>query len=73
MAPTWPETMLTVVTFAEEGPDKTRVTVTWETHGSTTTEEIEAFVKARGGMTQGWTGSFDKLEDYLGAASFSCG
>lgn len=65
MAPTWPETMLTVVSFSEEGPDKTRVTVTWEAHGSATREEIEAFAKARGGMTQGWTGSFDKLEDYL--------
>ena len=25
-------------------------------------EEMETFIKARGGMTQGWTGSFDKLE-----------
>ena len=28
-------------------------------------EEIETFIKAKGGMTQGWTGSFDKLENYL--------
>jgi uncharacterized protein YndB with AHSA1/START domain len=65
MAPIWPETMLTVVTLAEDGPDKTRVTIAWEAHGSATREEIDAFVKARSGMTQGWTGSFDKLEDYL--------
>jgi uncharacterized protein YndB with AHSA1/START domain len=65
MAPVWPETMLTVVTFAEEGPDKTRVTLAWEAHGLATPEEIETFVKAKGGMTQGWTGSFDKLEEYL--------
>lgn len=65
MAPTWPETMLTVVTFAEEGPDQTRVTVTWEAHGSATAEEIATFVQAKSGMTQGWTGSFDKLEEYL--------
>jgi len=65
MAPTWPETMLTTVTLTEEGPDKTRVTVTWEAHGTTTPEELETFVKAKGGMTQGWTGSFDKLEGYI--------
>ena len=65
MAPTWPETMLTTVKLAEEGPDHTRVTVTWEVVGKATPEEMDTFIKARGGMTQGWTGSFDKLEDYL--------
>jgi uncharacterized protein YndB with AHSA1/START domain len=65
MAPTWPETMLTTVTLAEEGPSKTRVTVSWETFGDVTPAELEIFIKSRGGMTQGWTGSFDKLEDYL--------
>jgi len=65
MAPTWPETMLTTVKFAEEGPDRTRVTVTWEVVGKATAEEMETFIKGRAGMTQGWTGSFDKLEDYL--------
>lgn len=65
MAPTWPETMLTTVEFAEEGPARTRVTVTWQPHGPATREEIETFVKMKGSMTQGWTGSFDKLEAYL--------
>lgn len=65
MAPTWPETMLTTVTLSEEGPDQTRVTITWEPYGKVTQEELETFIKARGGMTQGWTGSFDKLETYL--------
>ena len=65
LAPTWPETMLTTVTLAEEGPEQTRVTVEWEPQGATTREELETFIKARGGMTQGWTGSFDKLESYL--------
>ncbi len=64
-APTWPETMLTTVQFTAEGPECTRVTITWEPHGATTREELETFSKARGGMTQGWTGSLDKLEDYL--------
>ncbi len=65
MAPTWPETMLTTVKLAEEGAGRTRVTVTWEPFGKATAEEIEAFVKMKGGMTMGWTGSFDKLEEYL--------
>jgi uncharacterized protein YndB with AHSA1/START domain len=64
-APTWPETMLTTVILAEEGPGKTRVTVSWEVFGDCTREELEAFIKERGGMTHGWTGSFDKLEEYL--------
>ena len=65
MAPTWPETMLTIVELHEEGPEKTRVTITWEPHGATTPEELATFIKGRAGMTQGWTGSFDKLEEYL--------
>ena len=65
MAPTWPETMLTTVLLTEEGADKTRVTVTWEAYGKTTPEELETFIKQKAGMTQGWTGSFDKLEAYL--------
>jgi uncharacterized protein YndB with AHSA1/START domain len=65
MAPSWPETMLTTVQFAAEGPSETRVTVTWEPYGPTTPEELETFIKSKGGMTQGWTGSFDKLDDHI--------
>jgi uncharacterized protein YndB with AHSA1/START domain len=65
MSPTWPETMLTTVLLNEEAPERTRVTVTWEPYGPTTPEELQTFIKARPGMTQGWTGSFDKLEAFL--------
>lgn len=65
LAPTWPETMLTTVLLTEEGPNQTRVTVTWEIQGHATQAEIDAFTKERGGMTQGWSGSFDKLEAHL--------
>jgi uncharacterized protein YndB with AHSA1/START domain len=68
LAPTWPESMLTSVTITEEGPEKTRVTVCWEPQGNVTREEIETFVKAKSGMTLGWTGSFDKLDELLSAA-----
>jgi uncharacterized protein YndB with AHSA1/START domain len=66
MAPTWPATMLTTVRLSAEGPERTRVTVTWQPHGATTAEELATFVGARGGMSMGWTGSFDKLEALLG-------
>jgi hypothetical protein len=51
--------------LAEEGPDRTRVTVTWEPHRATTAEELETFIREKAGMTRGWTGSFDKLDVYL--------
>jgi uncharacterized protein YndB with AHSA1/START domain len=69
MSPTWPETMLTTVTLHEEGPDQTRVTIEWAPYANPTAEEIRTFVQARAGMTQGWTGSFEKLESYLQSIS----
>ncbi len=65
LAPTWPEKMLTVIDFVEDGPGRTRLTVTWEPFGPATQAEIDTFINARAGMTGGWTGSFDKLEAYL--------
>ena len=73
MAPTWPETMRTSVKLTAEGPNRTRVTVTWEVAGQATAEEMAVFTGARSGMTQGWTGSFDKLEAVLAARSQSVG
>lgn len=64
-APTWPETMLTTVDFASEGENETRVTVTWTIHGEATDAERAAFQKEKPGMTQGWGGSFDKLDEFL--------
>jgi uncharacterized protein YndB with AHSA1/START domain len=64
-AETWPATLLTTVLFAEEAPDRTRVTVTSEPYGEATSAEVEAFVRERAGMTLGWTSSFDALEALL--------
>jgi hypothetical protein len=61
--------MLTVVQLTAEEAGRTRVTVTWAPHGTTSRDELEAFVKGRAGMTGGWTGSFDKLEDLLKAGA----
>lgn len=65
MAPTWPATMHTTVELAKEGEERTRVTITWRPHGDVTPEELATFIQGRAGMTQGWTGSFDKLEAYI--------
>ncbi|MYM28595.1 hypothetical protein GTP58_09695 [Duganella sp. CY15W] len=67
MAPTWPETMRTKVEFNAEGPNRTRVTVTWDVAGKATAEELAVFLEHRSSMTQGWSGSFDKLEAVLAA------
>ena len=64
-APTWPETMLTTIELVQEDDQHTRATITWEVYGQATQAEKDTFISARGGMTQGWTGSFDKLEYYL--------
>jgi uncharacterized protein YndB with AHSA1/START domain len=65
LAPTWPETMLTTVTFTAEGPERTRVRVEWEPQGALKPEELQTFIAGRAGMTQGWTGSFDKLDELI--------
>lgn len=67
MAPTWPAVMQTTVELIEEDPEHTRVCLTWEVVGDYTAEELETFIKGRAGMTGGWTGSFDKLEEQLAA------
>jgi uncharacterized protein YndB with AHSA1/START domain len=66
MAPTWPAAMLTSVTLTAEDAEHTRVAIEWEPYGATTREEVATFVAARAGMTQGWSGSFEKLEALIG-------
>lgn len=57
----WPRTMLTTVELVPEAPDRTRVSLRWEPQEASAAD-IAAFVEQRGGMTMGWTGSFDKLQ-----------
>ncbi len=61
----WPDMMFITVHFAEEGSHETRVTVTTEVYGEASDLERKIFHDAKGGMTVGWSGSFDKFEDYL--------
>jgi uncharacterized protein YndB with AHSA1/START domain len=67
MVPNWPLELLTSVTFEDAGSGKTKVTLRW-TPLDATPEELSTFDAMRGGMTAGWTGSFDRLDDYLAAA-----
>ena len=68
-APTWPESMLTTVELTVEGPEETRVLVRWQPEGKTSPEELRTFIQGRSGMTEGWTGSFDKLEEAISNAA----
>ena len=65
LAPTWPQNMLTTVTFSKEGPEKSRITLEWEVTGEWTQEELDTFINGKKGMSQGWGGSFDKLDEYF--------
>ncbi len=63
----WPETMINSVQLSAEGPAQTRVTIRTSIPRSAAPAEVAAFVAERGGMTTGWTGSFDKLDALLTA------
>lgn len=65
MLPVWPESMTATVSFTAESATETRVKVEWEPSASATPEELAAFIANRPSMTQGWTGSFDKLDELL--------
>jgi len=67
--PVFPEALLTTIVFASEDDQTTRVTVTSEPFGTISDEENQAFKGTRPGMTQGWTGSFDKLEAMISSVA----
>lgn len=68
-APLLPLTLRTTVDFTAENDNCTRVTVSMEPEGSCTQEELDFLINERGGMTKGWTGSFDKLEEILSGST----
>lgn len=61
----WPHVMRTDVDFAED-EGGTRVTLRWTPIGATAEEEAK-FASMMASMTGGWTGSFDRLVDFLAA------
>jgi len=62
-AENWPLTMLTIVTFAEEG-EGTRVVLTWAPLDASAVEE-QVFADNIPSMTGGWNGSFEQLDEFL--------
>ena len=64
MAPTWPLEMLSIFTFEELPGGKTRFTVRWSPHNASA-EEQKTFDEGHASMNQGWSGTIDKLEEYL--------
>lgn len=64
-APAWPLNMHNTITLAKEPNEQTRVTVRWEPVGDLTADEKAEFVSGKAGCTQGWAGSFDKLDAFL--------
>lgn len=64
LSPTWPLTLLTTVTFEEQPGGKTKLMLRWSPFDATA-EEQKTFDAAHGGMTQGWGGSFERLDAYL--------
>jgi uncharacterized protein YndB with AHSA1/START domain len=63
----WPLEMLTTVTFEDAPGGKTKVTLRWSPINATAQEQ-QTFDAARDGMTQGWSGTFERLDAYLAAA-----
>jgi uncharacterized protein YndB with AHSA1/START domain len=63
-SPDWPEYILSTVTFSEVS-GKTKVSVSWTPHEASEAER-KVFEAGRPSMTQGWGGTLDQLEAYLG-------
>jgi uncharacterized protein YndB with AHSA1/START domain len=62
----WPLQIMSTVTFAERN-GKTEVSVRWAPDQATAAE-LATFVGARDSMQQGWSGTFEQLNDYLAKA-----
>ena len=60
---TWPLEMLTTTTLVERG-GKTLLTIEWVPLNASE-EELKTFNAMRSSMTQGWTGNFEQLDEYL--------
>lgn len=64
MAPSWPIEMLSVFTFEEISPGKTKFTVNWSPWNASD-EEKATFAAGHDSMTGGWSGTLDQLGGYL--------
>jgi uncharacterized protein YndB with AHSA1/START domain len=67
MAPTWPREVINFLTMSESG-GKTTVTLRGGPYAATE-EERATFKAGHASMQQGFTGTFDQLDEYLAKAS----
>jgi uncharacterized protein YndB with AHSA1/START domain len=65
-SPNWPLQILSNVEFEEQGPRRTKVTVTWLPHDANALER-GTFEEGRDSMKQGWGGTMHQLTAYLEA------
>lgn len=63
MMPDWPRTLLTSVTFEEDG-GRTRLRLTWEPHEASEAE-IACFAGALAGLDKGWGAGMELLAELL--------
>ena len=63
-SPGWPLHILSTVEFEEQGPRRTKVTVTWLPHEASDTER-KTFEEGRDSMKQGWGGTLEQLAGHL--------
>ncbi len=66
MAPSFPLTLLSTLTFADDGAGGAQLTLTWEPVDATP-EERAFFAAIHEGMRGGWTHTFDQVEQYARA------
>jgi uncharacterized protein YndB with AHSA1/START domain len=64
MSPEWPQQILSTVEFEAQGA-KTKITVHWVPIEATELER-RTFADGAPSMQQGWTGTFEQFEAYLG-------
>jgi uncharacterized protein YndB with AHSA1/START domain len=65
-SPTWPLELLATTTFAEQN-GRTTITLRW-TPINASESERQTFDSSHDSMRQGWTGTFDQLDEFLARA-----
>lgn len=64
LAPEWPAELLTTINFEVISENNTKIEIRWYPINAEP-NEIKCFNDAHGGMTMGWSGSLDQLQNIL--------
>ena len=63
MSAEWPLELLSTITF-DEKDGKTSITIRWAPINATAAER-KLFAASHASMNQGWSGTFEQLENYV--------